>query len=332
MHKEDTREDGPWTIGEDKCLSLKKGQRTDMEDLYALCKTRPSLTAVVDAFPGLYIRYPGGVERTLRLCRPRQRSWQTFVHVYYGPGGTGKSTRALFEAEQLAPGDVYTVMKPSKNGTLWWDGYDGQAVVIMDEFSGSWMTREDWRKICDRTPCPVQTKGGSTQFLAKHVFFTSNIVPEDWWRNIGFEDSDMRRLIGELGCMELMEGPGVWQPPGAQQYVPQDPATIRADYLAMRKRKWRPEMAAIQDDNDVEDLVFHTPLSSQPVAPLADNPDLISATFGDPNPTFRFSSTASNYFECNVPDCAKQVGARGDECRFHSQLTRRGGQPLWDQN
>lgn len=321
VQKKDTRAESPWTIGSEAAVPRKRGERTDFEAIRDAFKAGSSLTKVAEAYPSQYIRCSGGVEKMRRLMGPQERTWQTFVQVFCGPGGTGKSTRARWEAEQFAPGDVFTLMRPNNNGTVWWDGYDGQAAVIIEEFDGSWMRRVDWRLLCDRGACPVQTKGGSTQFLAKRIYITTNVLPHKWWRNLEFDESDARRLINDQGRVIMMRGPGVWQQPGAEQYIPQEPAAIMRDYWAMMDGQ-DPTLMSQAD-------LIQPRLSSRFTAPLSDDNDLISARFGDPNPTFRFPDTATNYHECNVENCSKQVGTAGDECRFHAQLTLRGGQPLW---
>lgn len=130
--------------------------------------------------------------RAYRLLRPLVRSWQTETIVYWGPPGSGKSRHV----HELAP-DAYWLPKPEGGGTVWFEGYDGQSDVVIDEFYG-WITRDLMCRLCDRYPLHVQTKGGAVTFVAKRIFITSNKPPEQWWRRVGLGPMQ-RRLSGELG-------------------------------------------------------------------------------------------------------------------------------------
>ncbi len=60
-----------------------------------------------------------------------QRSWQTTCTVVWGPPGSGKSMHAWAEGGP----EAYWITKP--NGPrAFWDGYDGQENVVIDEFYG----------------------------------------------------------------------------------------------------------------------------------------------------------------------------------------------------
>ena len=98
-----------------------------------------------------------------------QRTWRPDVYWFWGPTGTGK-TRKAFE---MAPEAYFTP------ATLqWWDGYDGQEDVIVDDFRASFCKLEYLLRLTDRYPFRVAYKGGFRQFLAKRIFFTSAFSPE----------------------------------------------------------------------------------------------------------------------------------------------------------
>ena len=119
-----------------------------------------------------FIKYHKGFEKYMSLKRVKERSWQTKTYVFWGPPGTGKTRRAHF----LAGENAYWLPKPGPGQSLFWDGYDGQETVVIDEFYG-WITRGLMCRICDRYPLLVHTKGGMTPFLAKQVIITSNTDP-----------------------------------------------------------------------------------------------------------------------------------------------------------
>lgn len=85
----------------------------------------------------------------------------------WGPTGVGKSTRAHLENPQAYP-------KNSKN--VWWDGFQGQEVVIMDDVNlddvkNHWSNYMKWADIIPHT---LQIKGGAVINSFKKLIVTSN--------------------------------------------------------------------------------------------------------------------------------------------------------------
>lgn len=186
-----TRLDGPWTYG---VPTKGQGQRNDLLALKEAAdqgQTERAIAMNPETFPA-WAKYYRALGRYQLLSGQKRRTWATKTVVYWGPSGTGKSSRALIEGGA----DAYWLPKPHNNGGVWWDGYDGQETVVIDEFYG-WIPRDMMQRICDRYPLNLQTKGGVVPFLAKKVIITSNKAPEDWWR-MGLGAME-RRLTGELG-------------------------------------------------------------------------------------------------------------------------------------
>ncbi len=110
-----------------------------------------------------------------RVSTP-SRNFQTKLEVYYGPPGTGKSVRA-----NQVDSTAYWLRKPSSSGPLWFDGYDGQQTVVIDEFYG-WISIDMFCRMVDRYPLMVETKGGAANFTPRRIIITSNVAPNKWWR------------------------------------------------------------------------------------------------------------------------------------------------------
>lgn len=110
---------------------------------------------------------------------------QTFV--FWGPTGTGKSRSAWDEA-----GDRAYAKCPR---TKFWDGYQSEESVVIDEFRGGFDVSHLLRWT-DRYPVRVEVKGSSRPLHAKRIFITSNLDPRRWYPELDPDTLDalMRRL------------------------------------------------------------------------------------------------------------------------------------------
>lgn len=97
-----------------------------------------------------------------------------------GPSGTGKSRTAHLLASLL--GSVYFVPSPKGSG-LYFDDYDGETSIILDEFDGNVMTPTAFNSLCDRYPYTLPSHGSAgSQMESRYIFVCSNYLPKYWWR------------------------------------------------------------------------------------------------------------------------------------------------------
>lgn len=115
------------------------------------------------------------------------RKFPPKVYWFYGKAGTGK-TRAAVE---MAGGDFFM-----KNSSKWWDYYEGQEWVIIDDYSPP-TNDKDFRsllQLCDRYEYIIQYKGGSCYFNS-NIIITCEFPPDKIWHG------NMLRQI----CRRLLE-------------------------------------------------------------------------------------------------------------------------------
>lgn len=158
-----------------------QGKRTDLSAAVESLKAG-GLKRVAEEHPETYVKFHRGFS-ALRDQLDEPRDFAPEVHVRWGEPGSGK-TRYVYEKHS----DVWD--KPSGD---WYDGYNGQEVVIFDDFYGC-IKYNEFLKLLDRYPMRVPVKGGFVQWRPRIIYVTSNVPPERWYRNIEDKRALLRRL------------------------------------------------------------------------------------------------------------------------------------------
>jgi len=178
-----TREDGTETViyGEYKSKQTKnssliqkpkKGEAT--MNLKQLLDNGATMKEVADEHFSMFLRH-GRAFYSYRAISIPPRNIKTTCIVIYGPTNTGKSKWCL----ENFPNAYW---KPKGK---WWDGYEGQDVVVIDEFYG-WFGWDYLLRLTDRYPLILEGKcvTGGFQFTSKVIIFTSNKPWNQWYPNI----------------------------------------------------------------------------------------------------------------------------------------------------
>lgn len=222
--KEETRE--PGTIPFEYGTLPAQGARSDLAHIQRRIAEGASLQAIAEESPGDFIRYHRGIQAVQQLyAQPRR--WKSTVFWFYGPTGTGKS-RAADERFPTA----YWKMGSSK----WWDGYNGEPDVIIDDYRRDLCTFAELLRLFDRYPMRVEYKGGTAQFAARNIVVTTPRSPRETWEGRTEEDlQQLLRRIDEIhyfpalfassGAVERTEQPVADAPgfnPGPQRYSSED--------------------------------------------------------------------------------------------------------------
>jgi hypothetical protein len=113
---------------------------------------------------------------SLKKYYEKKRLHKPIVKWYYGKTGTGKTKTAYeeFSKEANDEDNIYFSMDTGK----WWEGYDAQEYVIIDDMRGDFMKFHQLLKLLDRYPYKVETKGSTRQFLATNIIITSAYHPK----------------------------------------------------------------------------------------------------------------------------------------------------------
>lgn len=91
---------------------------------------------------------------------------------FYGPPGAGKSYTARKEFPHCF----------LKSQNKWWDGYQGQQAVLLDDFDKSGACLGHYLKIwADRYACTGEIKGATIPLNYSSFVITSNYHPSEIW-------------------------------------------------------------------------------------------------------------------------------------------------------
>lgn len=169
---------------------VKRNSSADWESVRAAAQQG----RLVDVPADIYVRYYGNLRR-IATDNLAPVAIERRVCVYWGATGTGKSRRAWDEAGFEA--------YPKDPRTKFWDGYRGQANVVIDEFRGDVAIGHLLRWF-DRYPVNVEVKGSAVPLTATTFWITSNISPRQWYPDL--DEETMNALLRRL---EVTHFPGL---------------------------------------------------------------------------------------------------------------------------
>jgi len=190
-----TRIAGPWEWGD---VDNSQGHRTDLDEVANLIKQNKNLNDIVQQCPVAYIKYNRGIREAMNILNKDNKDRDIVTTVLWGPTGCGKTRKAM-------EGNRDDIFKIDLIGdTFWFDGYEGQKTLVIDEFYGQ-CKPSLLLKLLDRYPLRVPIKGSSVQAKWTKVYITSNRKPEDWYPTIS--DEVQKAVLRRLTKIVKMEVP-----------------------------------------------------------------------------------------------------------------------------
>nr|QKV51087.1 putative replication associated protein [Crucivirus sp.] len=136
-------------------------------------KAGVSEKTIYDEEPLMAAKYPRYIEKLVMWNKPPKRT-DLKVEVHYGETYSGKTHQAF----ERFP-DLYNM--PVKSGnTLWFQGYSGEKVVLLDDFKGGF-TLDQLLRLLDKYPISVEIKGGFTWFTPDLIIITTNFKEDEWY-------------------------------------------------------------------------------------------------------------------------------------------------------
>lgn len=167
-----------------------QGKRNDIVGVMECVRKKRKLKEIYEEHPLPCAKFYKFIDKYKLLCDMEDKKFEKLeVIVYVGTAGAGKTRKAYELDPNLFELADYT-------STIWFDGYDGQETLLLNDFNGgikfTYLLRLlDGYKFC------IPIKGGFTWKKWKRVIITSNYEPSTWYSTV-CDYSALERRITEI--------------------------------------------------------------------------------------------------------------------------------------
>jgi len=154
-----------------------RGHRTDMEDIRVALDGGADMREISQDYFGQYVRYHRGFEKYQSLHQRSSVRTTLVLRWFYGPTGSGKTTTLM----EMVDGRDAFWLETTPTGT-WWNGYDGEDIVVMDELRAGWFPHNVLLRILQSAPYRAPCHGAKVNLCCSQIFITTNLPPRLLYR------------------------------------------------------------------------------------------------------------------------------------------------------
>lgn len=165
--KVDTRVDGPYEFGHRK----EQGMDSSLREIRDLAKEGAGHRQLIDSHPETYARHMRFVDRVITYAKPERKARE--VILLYGGAGSGK-TKFVLDRHPMA------FVIPITCSQIWFDGYDGHEVALIDDFNGQ-IPLIQFLRVLHEYPEQVPIKGGHVWWNPSIIYITTNYAVRSWY-------------------------------------------------------------------------------------------------------------------------------------------------------
>lgn len=194
--KPETKLSDPQEVGDRRVVG--QGKRTDMMVVSDAIVGGARYDQIADTYPLAIMKWERGIKALLNSrSKHRDRKDPPLVVCFFGAAGIGKtwSVMDIVEKKGYTSEDVY-----SCESLKWWDGYQQQRFVIIDEVDK--LVKENKEagfrlllKILDKYALSVEVKGGFVKFNSPCIFLCGTTAPAQWVPDTGATTQQIERRI-----------------------------------------------------------------------------------------------------------------------------------------
>lgn len=172
-------------VGFERGTISQQGKRIDLDAIGASIFAGTSISDVALKNPGAFIQYGRGIER-LKALQYKDRTARPRCIWRWGLAGTGKSYKPMHDHTTFY----------IKDGTKWWDGYEQQEAIVIDDFDRDAWSFRDFLRLLDENPYSGEFKGGYIKINSPFIYVTCEHPPERLWQ--GNELIQVERRFAEI--------------------------------------------------------------------------------------------------------------------------------------
>lgn len=168
-----------------------QGNRKDIDNVVKAVKSGMTKEEVLNQFPSeakKYMRFIDSLYQYEPARTVEQQNEGVEVYWLWGPTGTGK-TKYVYDNEERD--QIFTPLS-----FKWWNGYDRQKVVLIDDMRADFCKFHELLKLLDRYPYKVEVKGGMRQLVANKIYITAPYEPQTMYK--GKTDEDLEQLLRRI--------------------------------------------------------------------------------------------------------------------------------------
>lgn len=178
-----------------------QGERKDLNDLKDdILNGKSNINDIIIDAPIVYHQYGRTLDKIQDIRNSKLfRNYECKGFWYYGKTGVGKSHIAF---EGYDPSTHYLL---NVNDGGFWQGYEGQKTVIINEFRGQ-IPFSELLDICDKWPKTVKIKGSKGYpLLCNKVIITSSKHPKNIYINVLDDEESFEQLERRFEIIELFK-------------------------------------------------------------------------------------------------------------------------------
>ncbi len=156
-----------------------QGTRSDLKRMAEKIE-QDGLGPAIDEFPHTFVQYSKGCkELSLHYKRKKTAASRSmYVTAIHGTPGSGKS----HFAQRFDEGNSWTLPVQTKNSPVWFDGYQGERTLVIEDFDADTIPYRTLLRLLDEGPLQVKISGSYVPAEWNHVVITANDPPQDWYK------------------------------------------------------------------------------------------------------------------------------------------------------